>query len=135
MHKYYIKIVLRINFSFFDKYVSMFSVLHAFCLLLLFTYKIIFLTYEFVFFRLAANDRGYGHGRVAGVIAVALRQGECGRKTCKVHVSQPVNIGVCWQLAVQSLYSRHLFLSSKFLIVNAIISLFCFMCFLLSQLK
>ncbi len=89
----------------------------------------------FLFFTITANDRGYGHGRVAGVIAVALRQGECGRKTCKVHVSQPVNIGVCWQLAVQSLYSRHLFLSSKFLIVNAIISLFCFMCFLLSQLK
>ena len=48
-----------------------------------------------VFFKVAANDRGYGHGRVAGVFAVAQRQGECGRKTAKLHVSQPVTIGVC----------------------------------------
>ena len=47
--------------------------------------------------------------RFAGVFTVALRQGECGRKTCEMHVSQQVCIGVCWQLAVQSLYSRHLF--------------------------
>jgi hypothetical protein len=33
------------------------------------------------FFRLAANDRGYGHWRFAGVFAVAQRQSECGRKT------------------------------------------------------
>ena len=48
-----------------------------------------------LFFTMAANDRGYGHGRFAGVFAVAQRQSECGRKTCKVHVSQPVTIGVC----------------------------------------
>ena len=33
------------------------------------------------FSKLAANDRGYGLGRAAGVFAVAQRQGECGRKT------------------------------------------------------
>ncbi len=49
--------------------------------------------------------------RFAGVFTVALRQGECGRKTSEMHVSQQVCIGVCWQLAVQSLYSRHLFQS------------------------
>ena len=32
--------------------------------------------------RVAPNDRGYGHGRFAGAFAVALRQSECGRKTC-----------------------------------------------------
>jgi hypothetical protein len=32
-------------------------------------------------FSLAPNDRGYGHGRVAGVFTVAQRQSECGRKT------------------------------------------------------
>jgi len=52
------------------------------------------------FFRLAHNDRGYGHGRFAGVFAVAQRQSECGRKTRKVHISQPVNIGVCYAVVV-----------------------------------
>jgi hypothetical protein len=33
--------------------------------------------------------------RFAGVFTVALRQGECGRKASKLHVSQQVNIGVC----------------------------------------
>ena len=33
------------------------------------------------FSKLAANDRGYGHWRFAGVFAVAQRQSECGRKT------------------------------------------------------
>ena len=46
-------------------------------------------------FSITANARGYGHGRFAGVFAVAQRQSECGRKTRLVHVSQPVNIGVC----------------------------------------
>jgi hypothetical protein len=36
----------------------------------------------FPFPTMPANDRGYGHGRFAGVFAVAQRQGECGRKTC-----------------------------------------------------
>jgi len=35
----------------------------------------------FSFSTMPANDRGYGHGRFAGVFAVAQRQSECGRKT------------------------------------------------------
>ena len=50
---------------------------------------------SFLFSKLAANGPGYGRGRVAGVFAVAKRQSECGRKTCKMLVSQPVTIGVC----------------------------------------
>ena len=49
----------------------------------------------FSFSTMPANDRGYGHGRFAGEFPVVKRQGKCGRKTRKVHVSQPVNIGVC----------------------------------------
>jgi len=51
---------------------------------------------------LAANARGYGHGRFAGVFPVVKRQGKCGRKTRKVHVSQPVTIGVCYAVVVLS---------------------------------
>ena len=36
----------------------------------------------FPFPTMPANDRGYGHRRVAGAFAVAQRQSECGRKTC-----------------------------------------------------
>ena len=36
----------------------------------------------FSFFKLAANDRGYGHGRFAWAFAVVKRQSECGSKTC-----------------------------------------------------
>jgi hypothetical protein len=32
------------------------------------------------FFAVAHNDRGYGHGRFAGVFAIVKRQSECGRK-------------------------------------------------------
>ena len=35
----------------------------------------------FPFPTMPANDRGYGHGRFAGVFAVAQRQSECGHKT------------------------------------------------------
>ncbi len=38
-----------------------------------------------------------------GAFAVVERQSECGSKTAEMHVSQQVRIGVCWQLAVQSL--------------------------------
>jgi hypothetical protein len=31
----------------------------------------------------------------AGAFAVVKRQGECGSKTAGMHVSQPMNIGVC----------------------------------------
>ena len=43
-----------------------------------------------------------GIWRVAGAFTVALRQSECGSKTCGMHVSQPVPIGVCYQQAVDS---------------------------------
>ena len=36
-----------------------------------------------------------GIWRFAGAFAVVKRQGECGRKTAEMHVSQPMNIGVC----------------------------------------
>ena len=48
-----------------------------------------------IFFTLTPNDRGYGHWRFAGAFAVVKRQGECGSKTAEMHVSQPMNIGVC----------------------------------------
>ena len=53
-------------------------------------------------FKLALTTKAKRIWRFAGVFTVALRQGECGRKTSEMHVSQQVCIGVCWQLAVQS---------------------------------
>jgi|GEM_PF-3308498 len=38
--------------------------------------------------------------RFAGVFAVVERQSECGRKASKLHVSQQVNIGVCYAFGV-----------------------------------
>jgi hypothetical protein len=49
----------------------------------------------FLFFAIEPNDRGYGHWRFAGAFAVVKRQSECGSKTAEMHVSQPMNIGVC----------------------------------------
>jgi hypothetical protein len=48
-----------------------------------------------LFFTLAPNDRSYGHGQIAGVFPVVKRQSECGRKTAGMHVSQPMDIGLC----------------------------------------
>jgi hypothetical protein len=58
----------------------------------------------FLFLKITANDRGYGHERFAGVFAVAQRQSECGRKSRQFHVSQPVNIGIltAWLFIVDS---------------------------------
>ena len=39
-----------------------------------------------------------GIWRFAGAFAVVERQGECGSKTAGMHVSQPMNIGVCYGL-------------------------------------
>ena len=36
-----------------------------------------------------------GIWRFAGAFAVVKRQSECGSKTAGMHVSQPMNIGVC----------------------------------------
>jgi len=37
-----------------------------------------------------------GIWRFAGAFAVVERQSECGSKTAGMHVSQPMNIGVCY---------------------------------------
>ena len=37
-----------------------------------------------------------GIWRFAGAFAVVERQGECGNKTCRMHVSQPMTIGILW---------------------------------------
>ena len=45
-----------------------------------------------------------GIWRFAGAFAVVERQSECGSKTAGMHVSQPMNIGVCYGLVVLSFY-------------------------------
>ena len=59
---------------------------------------------RFSFFAVAHNDRGYGHLAVCGSITVAQRQGECGSKTAGMHVSQPMNIGVCYAVGFSNLH-------------------------------
>ena len=39
-----------------------------------------------------------GIWRFAGAFAVVKRQSECGSKTAGMHVSQPMDIGVCYGL-------------------------------------
>jgi len=41
-----------------------------------------------------------GIWRFAGAFAVVERQGECGSNDREMHVSQPMNIGVCYQPVV-----------------------------------
>jgi hypothetical protein len=43
-----------------------------------------------------------GIWRFAGAFAVVERQSECGSKTAGMHVSQPMNIGVCYGLVFSS---------------------------------
>ena len=86
--------------NFFLQYVSIkvniFSVLF-------FNFQIMLSMYRCLF-SLTPNDRGYGHGRVAGAFTVAQRQSECGSKTRRnaqpvpisIGISQPMPIGVCW---------------------------------------
>ena len=50
---------------------------------------------SFLFSNLLLTPEAMGIWRFAGAFAVVKRQGKCGRKTRKVHISQPVNIGVC----------------------------------------
>ena len=45
-----------------------------------------------------------GIWRFAGAFAVVKRQSECGSKTAGMHVSQPMNIGVCYGLGAFTLY-------------------------------
>ena len=47
------------------------------------------------FFGLLLTTEAMGIWRFAGAFAVVERQGECGSKTAGMHVSQPMNIGVC----------------------------------------
>jgi len=42
-----------------------------------------------------------GIWRFAGAFAVVKRQSECGSKTAGMHVSQPMDIGVCWGQGVR----------------------------------
>ncbi|MEI7501996.1 MAG: hypothetical protein WCJ61_01810, partial [Paludibacter sp.] len=46
-----------------------------------------------------------GIWRFAGVFTVVERQSECGGKTAGMHVSQPMNIGVCQQI-VHSVFMK-----------------------------
>jgi len=48
------------------------------------------------FFKLPLTTEAMGIWRFAGAFAVVERQGECGSKTAGMHVSQPMNIGVCY---------------------------------------
>ena len=45
-----------------------------------------------------------GIWRFAGAFAVVERQSECGSKTAEMHVSQPMNIGVCYGVVIFSYY-------------------------------
>ena len=44
---------------------------------------------------LQVTTEAMGIWRFAGAFAVVKRQGECGSKTAGMHVSQPMDIGVC----------------------------------------
>jgi len=50
---------------------------------------------SFYFVLLPLTTEAMGIWRFAGAFAVVERQGECGSKTAGMHVSQPMNIGVC----------------------------------------
>ena len=50
---------------------------------------------SFLYLGLQVTTEAMGIWRFAGAFAVVKRQGECGRKTAEMHVSQPMNIGVC----------------------------------------
>ena len=50
---------------------------------------------SFLFSNLLLTTEAMGIWRFAGAFAVAQRQSECGSKTCEMHVSQPMTIGVC----------------------------------------
>ena len=52
-------------------------------------------TLVFVFLHLRLTPKAMGIWRFAGAFAVVKRQSECGSNTCQLHVSQPMNIGVC----------------------------------------
>jgi len=49
----------------------------------------------FLFLELPLTTEAMGIWRFAGAFAVVKRQSESGSKTAGMHVSQPMNIGVC----------------------------------------
>jgi hypothetical protein len=54
----------------------------------------------FHFLLLPLTTEAMGIWRFAGAFAVVERQSECGSKTAGMHVSQPMNIGVCYALVL-----------------------------------
>jgi hypothetical protein len=76
-----------------------FSYIVIFLIFGLSCYSTLCLFFSF-FFGLLVTTEAMRILRFAGVFAVALRQSECGRKTCGMHVNQQVCIGVCYQLAI-----------------------------------
>jgi hypothetical protein len=63
------------------------------------------------FFEWNLTTEAMGIWRFAGAFAVVERQSECGSKTAGMHVSQPMNIGVCYGLGAVDI---NLFLFSLF---------------------
>ena len=59
----------------------------------------------FHFLLLPITTEAMGIWRFAGAFAVVKRQGECGSKTAGMHVSQPMNIGVCYALVLFFLFT------------------------------
>jgi hypothetical protein len=49
----------------------------------------------FLFLLCRITTEAMGIWRFAGAFAVVERQSECGSKTAEMHVSQPMDIGVC----------------------------------------
>ena len=54
----------------------------------------------FVFLLWAITAKAMGIWLSAGGFPVVERQRKCGRKDCEMHVSQPMNIGVCYGVVV-----------------------------------
>ncbi len=101
------------------------------------------------FFKLTTTTKAKRIWRFAGVFTVALRQRECGSKTAGMHVSQPMNIGVCYGFVAScfpvvflfscinvespfvSLYSQtvKVFLNVFFECIN-VLNLYCYLSYL-----
>jgi len=101
------------------------------------------------FFEWNLTTEAMGIWRFAGAFAVVKRQSECGSKTAGMHVSQPMNIGVCYGFVAScfpvvflfscinvespfvSLYSQtvKVFLNVFFECIN-ILNLYCYLSYL-----
>ena len=58
----------------------------------------------FLFLLCRITTEAMGIWRFAGAFTVAQRQSECGSKTCRMHVSQPMTIGVCYAFVLFLLF-------------------------------